>query len=238
MLSSQPALQQQVPPGQSTAWGRISQSRDRAARRAYRQSLPPLYRWRRVIIGFLVVALGLGGLQAVGRHPVRWAVDKFYDVRNTTVIVGGVKAAVDPPTATAQGSDPAALTDLSVAGWTMNWVPAEQGTTCGGAPGTGAIVLTVAPTRIREIDLQAGLLGTDSNRLLEFRPESIGVSFDGGPCRNLPLTDVAEWQNLKVDSGVAVSTVRIGVDTAYPAPDGGQPRLSITEIVLRSRPAR
>ena len=41
-----------------------------------------------------------------------------------------------------------------------------------------------------------------------------------------------------MDSGVAVSTVRIGVDTAYPAPDGGQPRLSITEIVLRSRPAR
>jgi hypothetical protein len=130
------------------------------------------------------------------------------------------------------------LTDLSVAAWTMSWAPTQQGASCGGAPGTGVIVLTLPATRIREIDLQAGLVAADTNRPLEFRPQSIGVSFDGGPCRNLPLADKPEWQALKVDSGVAVSTVRIGVDTAYPAPDGGQPRLSITEIVLRSRPAR
>jgi len=238
VLSSQPAAQQAAA-GHSSTWNRISQSRDRAARRAYRRSLPPLYRWRRVIIGFLVVTLGLGGLTAVGRHPVRWAIDTYYDLSNATVIVDGVTAAVDPPTATAAGSDPAALTDVSVSAWTMNWAPTEQGTSCGGAPGTGKVVLSMPATRIRQIDLQAGLQDTDSNRTLEFRPQSIGVSFDGGPCRNLPLQDVAGWQMIEVDSGVAVSTVQIGVDTAYEAqPDGAQPRLSITEISLRSRPSR
>lgn len=220
-----------------SAWSRVSASRDRAARRAYRRSLPPLYRWRRVLIGILVVALGLGGMRAVGRHPVRWAVEHYYDLRKTTVIVGGVQASVDPPDASVPNSNPAALTDLSVAAWTMTWTPAEQGTTCGGAPGTGVIALTLPPTRIRQINLQAGLLATDANRPLEFRPQSLGVSFDGGPCHNLPLADKPDWQDLTVDSGVQVRTVRIGVDTAYAArADGGQPRLSITEIVLRARP--
>ena len=238
VLSSEPKAQQTAA-GHSSTWNRISQSRDRAARRAYRHSLPPLYRWRRVIIGFLVVTLGLGGLTAVGRHPVRWAIEKYYDLRDTTVIVGGVKASVDPPTATATGSDPAALTDVSVSAWTMNWAPTEQGTSCGGAPGTGKVLLTVPATRIRQIEVQAGLLEADSNRTLEFRPESIGVSFDGGPCRNFSLQDAAGWQTLEVDSEVAVSTVEIGVDTAYAAQqDGAQPRLSITEISLRSRPPR
>jgi hypothetical protein len=220
-------------------WSRISQSRDRAARRAYRRSLPPLYRWRRVLIGLLVVALGLGGLRIVGRHPVRFALQTYDNLRRATVIVGDVGVRIEPPEASANGANPAALTDLSVAAWTMNWSPPEEGTRCGGAPGTGVIVLSVPPTRIREIDVQAGLPEGAADRPLEFRPKSIGVSFDGGPCHNLPLQDALGWQKLEVDSLVDVRTVRIGVDTAYAArPDSAKPLLSITEISLRSRPKR
>ena len=47
-----------------TWWSRLWDSKDRVARRAYRRSLPPLYRWRRVIIAILTLALIGGGLGA------------------------------------------------------------------------------------------------------------------------------------------------------------------------------
>lgn len=226
-------------PGRSTtSWLRVLRSRDRAARIAYRRSLPPLYRWRRVLIGVLVAVLGLGGLAAVGRHPVRWSVDRYDDLRQTTVIVPNVRANVDPATASAADTTPAALTDLNEAAWTMTWQPAEQGASCGGAPSTGKIVLTIAPRRIRQIDIQAGLGEKNPDRLRQHRPQSIGVSFDGGTCRSFPLQNLAGPQSLEVDSGVAVSTIEIGVDTAYPPEEGGLPLLSFTEIFLRSRPVR
>ena len=66
----------------STWWTRLWDSKDRVARRAYRRSLPPLYRWRRVII--VVLALGLigGGLTVVGRSPKAFVLARYYDVRN------------------------------------------------------------------------------------------------------------------------------------------------------------
>lgn len=227
-----------APSTHPSTWERVLRSRDRAARIAYRRSLPPLYRWRRVLIGVVVVALGIAGLTAVGRHPVRWGVDRFDDLRGTTVIVSGVQVAVEPSESTAAGSTPAALTDVTQAAWTMTWKPADQGVSCGGAPGTGVIVLTIPSTRIRAVDLDAGLVEANANRLLQFRPKSIGISFDGGPCHSFPLQDADGRQSLKVDSGVEVTTVRIGVDTAYAARDDGQALLSITEIFLRSRPPR
>ena len=58
--------------GTGGGWGASEAAQDRAARREYRRSLPPLYRWRRVIIGVLVVVLaGVGGGDAgprPGRH--------------------------------------------------------------------------------------------------------------------------------------------------------------------------
>jgi hypothetical protein len=212
-------------------------SHDRAARRAYRRSLPPLYRWRRVLIAILLLGLGVGGLYALGRHPVRWVIERWYDLRGTTVVVEGVQPKVDPAKATAQGSDPAALTDGLKASWAMTWKPEQEGASCGGAPGTGVIVLTIpAATRVREIDVAAGLPEDDPARLLQFRPKSIGISFDDGVCRNFALTDVPGQQTIKVDSSVEVQTIRIGVDTTFPAPADGQAVLSITEVILKSRP--
>ena len=54
-----------------TWWTRLWNRKDRGARRAFRRSLPPLYRWRRVIITVLALLLIGGGLTLVGRSPSR-----------------------------------------------------------------------------------------------------------------------------------------------------------------------
>ena len=222
---------------QTPGWRRMMEDRDRTARRAYRRSLPPLYRWRRVAIGVLVPVLVLAGLGAVGRHPVRWVQDRWWDLRGTTVAISGVTAATSPANASAPGADPAALLDGTEQAWSEPWNPAAEGDSCGGASGTGAVVLTFPAARVREIDLNAGLPASNARRPLEYVPQAIGVRFDSGPCRHFTLQDTADLQRLEVDSQVPVSTVAIGVDTTYPARSDGTRVLSITEVGLRSRPS-
>ena len=212
-------------------------NRDRAARREYRRSLPALYRWRRVLIGFGLIGGLVAGLAVAGRNPVGFVVDRYHDVRGTTVAVPVTDTAVEPPDATVAKSDPAALTDRTEAAWAMRWEPTAEGASCGGAPGTGVIVLSIAPTRIRAISVQAGLLATNGRRPLQARPLVLGVLLDGGPCQRLELADAAEQQVLELDSRVPVSQVRIGVDAVAPPRDDGEPVLSFTEITIRARPS-
>lgn len=222
---------------QTPAWRRMMEDRDRSARRSYRRSLPPLYRWRRVVIGVLVPVLLLGGLVAVGRHPVRWVQERWWDLKGTTVAVSGITATTSPANASAPGSDPASLVDGTEQAWTEPWNPPAEGDSCGGATGTGTVVLTFPTTRIREIDLNAGLPAANAKRPLELVPQAVGVRFDSGPCRSFTLQSTADLQRLAVDSQVPVSTVSIGVDTTYPGRPDGARVLSLTEVGLRSRPS-
>jgi hypothetical protein len=217
-------------------WARKFDSRDRAARRAYRQSLPALYRWRRVLIGLGLVVGLVAGLAVAGRNPVGFVVARYHDVRGTTVAVPVTGTVVEPADATVPKSDPAALTDRTEAAWTMRWQPTAEGNSCGGAAGTGVVVLSIAPTRIRAINVQAGLLANNGRRPLQARPLALGVMLDGGPCQRLVLADTAEEQVLKLDSKVLVREVRIGVDAAAPPREDGEPVLSFTEITIRARP--
>jgi hypothetical protein len=217
-------------------WWRLFDTKNRASRRAYRRSLPLLYRWRRAVIAVLVLAGVGGGLAAIGHNPKSFVMARYYDLRRTLVEVPDVRPSVVPAKATLKRSTPAALTDLTEAAWTMSWQPQAQGDSCGGAPGTGVILLTFAPTRIRQVVVRAGLPPEDSSRLLQARPKSIGVSFDGGVCRRFVLTNGPDRQLLAVDSAVDVTTIRIGVDSAYPSAPDGQASLSITEILLKARP--
>jgi hypothetical protein len=222
---------------QAPGWRRMVEDRDRSARRAYRRSLPPLYRWRRVAIAVLVPALLLGGLVATGRHPVRWVQERWWDLRGTTVAVSGISAATSPGSASLAGSDPASLVDGTEQAWSEPWNPAKEGDSCGGAPGTGTVVLTFPATRVREIDLNAGLPASNAKRPLELVPQAIGVRFDSGPCRSFTLQSTADLQRLAVDSQVPVSTVSLGVDTTFPGRPDTVRVLSITEVALRSRPS-
>jgi len=212
--------------------------RERTDRRAYAATLPPLYRWGRIGLAAVVAALVITLVILVGTDPLGWARGRWHDLRGTVVAVPGVQATVVGQAADGQQeSDPAALVDGSAAEWSTAWSFADPASTCGGAPGTAVIELTLAQsTRIRALDIRAGLGEEESDRPLQFRPKVIGVVADDGTCRAYPLVDTAEPQRLDVDTEEPVSVIRIGVDSAYPPRADGQQRLSITEITLLSRP--
>ena len=206
----------------------------RAARKAYRRSLPPLYRWRRVMIAVLVAALVGAGLFATGRDPIGVARAGWYALNKSYVKVTPVQASVEPESATAPGSNVGALVDGSVQEWTMTWQPGV-GSSCGAAADTGTIVLRFAPTRVRQIQILPGLDKSNPQRPLQPLPQAIGITFDDGTCHPFQLT-TKEEQVLKVDSGTDTSTVRIGIGSATsPSPDAPQ-LVSITEIVVEAFP--
>ncbi len=86
-------------------WQRLWDPKDRRARREYRRSLPPFYRWRRVIVGVGGLAAVLVVLSVVGKNPVSWAKDRLYDVRGTLVAVDPVVFAGVPAQSVATDYD-------------------------------------------------------------------------------------------------------------------------------------
>jgi hypothetical protein len=143
---------------------------------------------------------------------------------------------VVPPESTAANSDPAALVDGSVVEWTMNWSPTQE-SACGPAAGTGVIVLSFPPTRIRQVQIFAGLDKDNPQRNLQRLPETMGLSFDNGPCEAITLKNTTDRQVFTVDSGKPVSQLLIGVASAFPAAADAAPFLSITEVILKSFPS-
>jgi predicted nucleic acid-binding Zn ribbon protein len=177
--------------GTGGGWGASEAAQDRAARREYRRSLPPLYRWRRVIIGVLVVILAGVGALTLGRDPVGAVKGGWYALNKQYLKVSPFQVQVIPPEATAPNSDPAALIDGSVVEWTMNWQPSQE-VTCGAAVGTGEIVLSFPPTRIRQVQIFAGLDRDNPQRNLQRLPKRMGLTFDGEPCQQIPLENKTE----------------------------------------------
>lgn len=219
-----------------TWWSRLWDSKDRVARRAYRRSLPPLYRWRRVIIAVLALGLIGGGLTVVGGSPRAFVLARYHDVRKTLVTVPGVTAQIIPPEASAPDTTPAALVDGTAKAWQMEWTSSTRGSRCGVTPTTAVIQLSFARTRIREIDMRAGLLANNPNRPMQFRPQQIWIAY-ADQCVERSLDNV-ERQKVLLDTEFPVDSLRIGVITALPPdqPAGAQQVLSFTEITLHSRP--
>ncbi|HET9648954.1 MAG TPA: zinc ribbon domain-containing protein [Microlunatus sp.] len=219
-----------------TWWSRLWNSKDRAARRSYRRSLPPLYRWRRVIITVLVLILVGAGLTVIGRSPTSFILARYYDVRGTLAPVKSVIPSTIPADGSAPGSDPAALVDQTAAAWAMPWTDQTQGSGCGTTPTTTVVQLEFDQIRLRQIDLRAGLLANNPNRQFQYRPKDVWIAY-GDQCVPMALEDV-ERQPLTLDTKVPVSSIRIGVQSAYPPaqPAGAQPVLTITEITLLARP--
>jgi hypothetical protein len=211
-------------------------SQDRASRRAYRRSLPPLYRWRRVIIAVLALGLVGGILTLVGYGPKKFVLARYYDITKELVTVRPVTPTTIPPDASAPGTQPAFLVDNTAAAWQMNWNDTTQGSPCGVTPTTPVVELSFDRTRIRQIDLRAGLLNNNPNRLKQFRPQDIWIAF-ADSCLPFTLADV-EQQTVPLDTKIPVTSLRIGVKSAYsPAqPADAQQVLSITEITLKARP--
>ena len=145
-------------------------------------------------------------------------------------------AEIIPPEASAPDAVPGALVDGTAKAWQMPWTAATQGTPCNATPTTAVIQLSFAQTRIREIDLRAGLLDNNANRLLQYRPRKIWIAY-ADQCVDRELENV-ERQQVALDTERPVGSIRIGVQSAFPPdqPTGAQDVLSFTEITLLSRP--
>ncbi len=118
----------------------------------------------------------------------------------------------------------------------MNWAPSQE-STCGPAAGTAVIVLTFAPTRVRQLQIVPGLDQSNPQRDLQPLPKTLGVSFDNGPCQPITLSNAPSQAVIKLDSGKPVSQLRIGIGSAYAAGADAQPLISITELILKAYPS-
>ena len=223
-------------------WQRFWDPANRRARRDYRRSLPPLYRWRRVIVTVVTLAAVFVGLSVVGKNPVGWAKDRYYDVRGTLVVPEGIIYTAVPAESVTATYDVAALGSPEVDdAWVTAW-PAELAPVpaCGGrraVPGT--ILLNFAePVRIRELSVLAGLPADNAQRPLLYRPKTLLVMYGTDQCTQLQLRDASDVQHLKLDTREAVGSLTIAVaDDAYPArKDGGQPFVALTTLTPRTRP--
>jgi hypothetical protein len=217
-------------------WPGPNKAQDRAARKAYRRLLPPLYRWRGLIIGLVIVALLAAAALALGGDPVNRVTGAWYNLRQQYVWVKPVSVTVVPAEATAANSNPAALVDESDNEWTMNWTPSGVPPTCGPAPGTGYVIFTFAPTRIRLLQIAPGLSEKNPQRPLQPVPRVLGIFFDNGPCHRVELTGDPGQQEIKIDSEKPVTQMIMTISSATTLPNGQL--ISFTEVILKAYPSR
>ncbi|TDO47262.1 hypothetical protein EV643_109155 [Kribbella sp. VKM Ac-2527] len=224
-------------------WQRFWDPADRRARRDYRRSLPPLYRWRRVIVIVLTLAAVFAGLSVVGKNPVGWAKDRYHDLRGTLVVPNEVVYTADPPESVADNRDVAALgspavDDAWVTAWPQTFIPING---CGGEQAApGMIRLTFSePVRIRELRVLSGLPPADSQRPLFYSPRTLLVMYGADQCAQLELRrDVPEVQRLELDTKEAVASLTIAIAAdAYPGRENGQQAfVAITTLTPLARP--
>jgi hypothetical protein len=188
----------------------------------------------------LVVVAVAALLAVLGRNPVAWVRETWYDVRGTTVAVAGVSAEARPPGSVAPGYDAAFVVDgAEDDAWATAWPAATPTPTeCGVARGIGRVVLRLPePTRVRGIRILAGLPVDDADRSRQFRPRRVDVGFEGG-CAEVSVDDTAEQQTEEVDTGQPVTRVTLTIASAYPParPDGAQELVAISMVTLLTRP--
>jgi hypothetical protein len=223
-------------------WQRFFDPADRKARRDYRRSLPPLYRWRRVLVAIGVIAVVLILLSVIGANPVGWAKDKWYAVRGTLVPADQVVYTANPPRSVAKNYDVAALgspalDDAWATSWSGKTVAPLKG--CAGqAAAKGMVRLTFKePLRVRRLEVLAGLPPTDNQRPFLFRPSVLLVMYGAGQCARLELKDASNIQGLAFDTGAPVNDLTIAIGATYPArADARQQLTALTTLTALSRP--
>lgn len=239
---SQTTTRARPTPTTQTWWQRFRDPTDRRARRDYRRSLPPLYRWRRVLITLALIIAAVVILTIVGNNPVSWAKDRYYDLRGTLVVPDEVVYTAEPPESAVAGFDVTALgsapaDDAWVIDWPKTFTPVKG---CGGqqaAPGMIRLTFT-EPVRIRELSVLAGLPPDNARRPLFYRPKTLLVMYGSDQCAALELRDVADAQHLKLDTKDAVGSLTVAIaDDAYAGRENGrQPFVAMTTLTPLTRP--
>lgn len=244
-------------------WFRPAPNTRRAARSAYRQSLPLRYRLLRWLFALLGVGALVGGLTLIGQNPVGWVTARINDLQGSLVQVQGLQAYSEPaagntgapgtgsvtPTTSLPAPDTASnvLDNLSDTAWATAWSAQSQldaaaapcvspsTPSAAGSPGSILIVPENSLT-VREISVAAGLSKDDSRRMLQWRPRVIQLAFSDGRCQQITLTDTDELQQHSIEP-VATTQIRLSVVDAYPpATDQPTDEVAISEIRLFQRP--
>jgi zinc-ribbon domain len=202
-------------------WARWSNPDERRAKREYRRSLPPFYRWRRVLVTVGVVAAAALVLVVTGNNPVGYVHERWLDLTVDPVPIADVTATARPPGSVAPTYDVSKLPGERRDAWATDW---PAGTTtltgCGSTPNrTGRIVLGWdQPTRVRGLEVWAGV-AAEKGRLNQFRPRRLDVTYlDHGAarCVELSLHDAADGQRLSFDTGSDVTSLLVSVGSVFP----------------------
>jgi hypothetical protein len=220
-------------------FGRRRSAAERAARQAFRRSLPVRY-WIYRLATVLVVTGLVAVLAVITRgDPVGWARDRWYDVRGVPVPVPVASVALDPAVPERPQFEARLAVDaVPATAWGTAWI---EGTvpsgTCGTTRTTTALLLTFpAAADVRAVRLIAGLPTGDGKRLQQWRPKQLELRFSDGSCQSLPVTDAGAEQTLTLAEPVSTTEVRVDVVDVYPRPDGGSDVVAISEIVVLQRP--
>jgi hypothetical protein len=219
-------------------WLRPRPGSERAARAAYRRSLPWPVRLRRVLIALVVVVLALAYLRFVGRDPLSWGRHVLADWRGTVVAVDGVTSAPVTQSAAVPNFPAQAATDKnSASAWATAFIgpTAPASATCSTAAVPGALLLT-APEQItmRAIMIQTGL--TTPDRTQQWVPRALDLTFSDGTCQRITVNNVLDPQIVRIHA-VKTNAVRLVVIAAdRPQGTGGLPLAAITETALLVRP--
>ena len=177
-------------------------------------------------------------LTVVGRDPVGWVKQRWYDLRSETEVVSDVTAEAVPPDSvaspyTVEGVVDSADADAWAAAWNSDTVAARE---CDPSEYVGKIRLVLQePTRVRGLDVWAGVARA-GDRPRQFRPRRLDVSFDG-ECVTGELDDKRGPQRVEFDTGREVDSITIAVGSAYP-PKTAPPQdlVAIGRVDLLRRP--
>jgi hypothetical protein len=92
------------------------------------------------------------------------------------------------------------------------------------------------PTRVRRLEIVAGLPANNQNRPFVYRPKRMYAMYEGG-CSTIDLSDTADVQKIDIDTTTAVAAITIAIGDAYPArPDAPRPQVALTTLTALARP--
>jgi hypothetical protein len=230
----------QPPPTRKSAvqgwWQGVGNAKDRAARRAYRQSLPAFYRWRRVAVSLLCVGAVGGLLWGTGFRPIAYALDRYWEGRNNWLTFVTYRATIVPPEAAGAGGVKA-LSDDSEEPWTTPWTVDTPVAQCGAATGSPELVLTWDEARsVQRLEIWAGAADPDV-RPTQFRPTVIVITGEDGSClAEQAVSEEPKETVVDLPGAPEQRSLRIGFAAVAAPGEGGEEALSVTEIRVLARP--
>jgi hypothetical protein len=161
---------------------------------------------------FLGVGLVLG---LTDNKPVGFAQELWRDLTGDLKPMNGVSALAEPVDSVARTYNVQDLPEPRTGAWATPWpTGATTAEKCGKSPADGAIVLRwKEPTRVRGLDVWAGLAGDDSERARQFLPKRLGVRYHQ---RGAPRDRTPDRQRRRFDTNTEVTSLVVTVADVYP----------------------